>query len=456
LSHDRRPFLIALIVACAFFMDQLDGTVIATALPQMARSFHDTPVNVSIGMTAYLLTLAVFIPVSGWIADRFGARTIFGSAVLIFTLASVLCGFSGSLWQFVAARIVQGVGGAMMVPVGRLVVLRTAEKTELVRAMAFITTPGLVATVVGPPLGGFITTFATWRWIFFLNIPIGIAGLILIALFMPNPKTDVPRAFDPLGFVLSGTGLASLVYGIGLVGRPEASWSQAAIFCTVGLAVAIAAVYHALRSPAPLLDLSTLRVRTFATSTLWCGVLYRIVIGSTPFLWPLMFQISFGMSAFASGLIIIGCAVGDVSMKAVTTRILRRFGFRQVLFVNGLAIALLVTLSGMFARTTPVAIIFLVLLCVGVSRSMQFTALNALAYSDIEPAKMGAASSLASTLQQISFGLGIAFAALALHLTRDFRSSFLAVGAVALLSTLPSLRLDPRAGSAVSGHLARS
>ena len=437
-------------------MEQLDGTVIATALPQMARSFRDTPVNVSIGMTAYLLTLAVFIPVSGWIADRFGARTVFRSAVLIFTLASILCGFSDSLWQFVGARIVQGVGGAMMVPVGRLVVLRTAEKAELVRAMAFITTPGLVATVVGPPLGGFITTYATWRWIFFLNIPIGIAGLILIALFMPNPKTDVPRAFDPLGFVLSGTGLASLVYGIDLVGRPEAGWTQAAIFCAAGLFVSFAAVYHALRSPAPLLDLSTLRVPTFATSTLWCGVLYRIVIGSTPFLWALMFQISFGMSAFASGLLIIGCAIGDVSMKAVTTQILRRFGFRRVLFVNGLAITVLVTLSGMFTRATPIAIIFLVLLGVGVSRSMQFTALNALAYSDIEPSKMSAASSLAGTLQQISFGLGIAFGALALHITRDFRASFLAIGAVAFLATLPSLRLDPQAGSSVSGHLARS
>jgi len=455
-SSDRRPFLIALIVACAFFMEQLDGTVIATALPQMARSFHDNPVDVGMGMTAYLLTLAVFIPISGWMADRFGARTIFRGAISVFTVASILCGFSTSLEHFVAARIVQGIGGAMMVPVGRLVVLRTAEKHELVRAMAFITTPGLVAPVLGPPLGGFITTYATWRWIFFLNIPIGIVGLILVALFMPNPRAEEHHAFDPLEFILTGTGLASLMYGIDMVERPDANWSAASAFCAVGLIVGTIAVVHARRSPHPLVDLSTLRIPTFATATLWSGVLYRIVIGSTPFLWPLMFQISFGLTPFASGLLVIGCALGDLSMKSVTTQILRRFGFRRVLVTNGVIAAVLIALSGMFTKETPPAAIFVVLIAVGMSRSMQFTSLNALGYADVPAAKMSSASALASTLQQLSFGMGIAVGALALKLSKSFHLALLAMGCLALLSALPCIRLDPQAGAEVSGHLARS
>lgn len=437
-------------------MEQLDGTVIATALPQMARSFHDLPVNVSLGMTSYLLTLAVFIPASGWMADRFGARTIFRSAVLIFTLSSVLCGLSDTLWEFVLARILQGVGGAMMVPVGRLVVLRTATKSELVTAMAFITTPGLVATVVGPPIGGFITTYATWRWIFFLNVPLGIVGFVLIALFMPNPKAAERHAFAPVEFLLTGAGLATLMYGIDVVERPGANVPLALAFCAVGLAVGSAAILHARRNPAPLLDLAPLRVPTFTVSTLWCGVLYRMVIGSTPVLWPLMFQVGFGMSAFASGLLIIGCAIGDVSMKAVTSRILRRYGFRKILLYNGLIITILVTTSGLFTRQTPIAVIFLILLAVGVSRSMQFTSLNALAYADIPPSQMSAASALASTLQQISFGLGIAFGALALRIGGSFQIAFGAVGVAALISALTALRLSPHAGAEVSGHLKRA
>jgi EmrB/QacA subfamily drug resistance transporter len=461
--------VIALIVACAFFMEMLDGTVIATALPQMARTFHESAVNVSVGMTAYLLTLAVFIPVSGWLADRFGARTIFRSAILVFTLASVLCGFSGALWQFVAARIVQGIGGAMMVPVGRLVVLRTAKKHELVRAMAFITTPGLVAPVLGPPLGGFITTYLTWRWIFFLNVPIGIAGLVLIALYMPNPKSGEHRAFDPLGFVLTGAALASFMYGIELVGRADANLPAGLALCAAGCVVGAWAWFHLERSPKALLDLRTLRIPTYAAPMLWSGVPFRIVIGTTPFLWPLMFQIGFGLSPFVSGLLIIGCAIGDVSMKAVTTRILRRFGFRNVLIVNGVLVAAFVTAFATFSRATPIAVVFVALVAVGVCRSVQFTSLNALSYSDVPPAQMGAASSLASTLQQLSFGLGIAFGALALHgavLARggvkgtltvpDFHLAFVAVGGVALLSVAGLVRLAPHAGAEISGHPARS
>jgi hypothetical protein len=284
---------------------------------------------------------------------------------------------------------------------------------------------------------------------------------------MPNPMSDERRAFDPLGFILTGAGLASLMYGIEMVGRTDTNWPAALALCAFGFAMASGAWVHLQRSPKPLLDLSSLRVRNFSTPMLWSGIPYRIVIGSTPFLWALMFQVGFGMTPFVSGLLIIGCAAGDLSMKSVNTFVLRRFGFRNVLVVNGFLIAVFVTACAAFSRDTPLAIIVVVLVIIGMCRSLQFTSFNALAYADIPPAQMGAASSLASTFQQLSFGIGIAFGALALHgavLLRggvkgtltvdDFHFAFVAIGIIALLSALTNLRIEPHAGAEVSGHLA--
>jgi EmrB/QacA subfamily drug resistance transporter len=464
-APEGRELLVALIVAGALFMELLDGTVIATALPQMAVSFHENPVNLSIGISAFLITLAIFIPASGWMADRFGSKTVFGSAIVIFTVASVLCGSSNTLWEFTAARVLQGLGGAMMVPVGRLVVLRSSDKRDLIRNTQFITTPGLIAPVLGPPLGGFITTFANWRWIFYLNVPIGIAGLVLVALYMTNQRAAEHQRFDWLGFALCGTGLAALIFGLDQFGRPNVDFVAASTLTGGGLVVCALAVLHLRRDPYPLLDLSLFRIPTFSSATLVAGSCFRIVIGSTPFLWPLLFQVGFGMSAFLSGLVIVSCAVGDLAMKVYTVRIMRRFGFRRTLFVNGILASIAVLACALFTRSTPIVVIVAVLFVIGLSRSVQFGSFNALAYADIAPQQMSAATSLGMTIQQISFGIGIAFGAVVLHgaaalrgegagtlAIADFQIAFVAVALIAFVSALSFGRLDPYAGAHVSGH----
>src|ERR1700722_19358647 len=296
----RHAPLIPVLVAGAFFMGNLDGTVIATALPQMAQSFQVGPVSLNVGMTAYMLTLSVFIPISGWIADRFGARTVFGGAIAVFTVSSVFCGLSNGLAEFVTARVIQGIGGAMMVPVGRLVVLRSTEKQHLLRATSFITWPGLAAPVLGPPVGGFITTYASWRWIFFLNVPLGLIGIVLSALWISNNREDRNRPFDWTGFVSSAVACSTLMYGLELVGQQPTPWPEITLLLSLSLATGWLMVWHSERHPTPLISLSSLRIRTFAV-TIWGGSLFRIAISVIPFLLPLLFQIGFGLSAFRSG-----------------------------------------------------------------------------------------------------------------------------------------------------------
>jgi EmrB/QacA subfamily drug resistance transporter len=464
-GRPQRTTLVALIVSCSFFMQQLDSTIIATALPQMARSLHDTPVNLSIGLTAYLVTVAIFIPASGWTADRFGARSVFTAAIGIFTLGSLWCGLSSSIWEFTAARIAQGIGGALMVPVGRLVVLRSVEKAQLIRSMQYITIPGLVAPVLGPPLGGFITTFSSWRWIFYINLPIGAVGIALALAFMQNTRGTERRSFDVVGFLASGGGLACLMAGLSAIGRPQGEPGTALALLAVGAAVFGFAVFHALRYPHPLLDLAPLRVRTFAISNLAGGTLFRIAIGSTPLLWALLFQVVLGMSAFVSGLLVMVCTGGDLLMQAWTRQLLRRHGFRSALLVNGIIATGSMFACAFFGRGTPVPLLIAVLLWNGMARSLQFTGLSTLQYADIPPPLMSSATSLASTVQQLAMGIGVAFGALALHLSAalrgapsgafdvvDFRFAFVAVGTLALLSVAQIFRLAPHAGAETSGH----
>ena len=332
-------------------MENLDGTVIATALPQMGRSFHVSPVDLNMGMTAYLLMLAVFIPISGWFADRFGARTVFISAIAVFTVSSILCGFSKGLWEFTLARVVQGIGGAMMVPVGRLVVLRTTEKRDLMRAIAYITWPGLVAPVVGPPIGGFITTYVSWHWIFFLNVPLGIIGMALAALWIVNVKEDDVKPFDWLGFILSGSACTTFMYGLELIGRENSSWRASSLFVACGCILGAFAVRHIRKAVAPVIDLAALKIKTFAV-VIWGGSLFRIAISVSPFLLPLMFQIGFGLNAFQSGLLMLGLFVGNLGMKTVTSPVLRQFGFRNVLLINGTISALAILACAALTRLT--------------------------------------------------------------------------------------------------------
>jgi EmrB/QacA subfamily drug resistance transporter len=461
-SGDRSQ-LIAFIVAVAFFMENLDGTAIATALPQIALSFGVSPAHLSIGITAYLVTLAIFIPISGWIADRFGARTVFGVAIAVFTVASVFCGVSTGLTQFILARILQGIGGAMMVPVGRLVVLRSTPKNQLIRAIATITWPGLIATVIGPPVGGFITTYFSWNWIFLINVPIGLAGIALVAKFVTNFRSEKRQPLDLPGFLLGAACLSCLMYGVELLGREDADWLMAALFLLLSLVFGWFTIHQERRIEWPIFDFSLLKIPTYAVPLL-AGSLTVVAIGAAPFLLPLMFQAGFGMSPFESGLLVLVYAAGNLLMKTVTTRTLQRFGFRPVLLTNTPLIALFAIACGLLAPNTPVPVIAAVLLGAGLVRSLQFTALNTLAFSDIPVHGMSSASMMYSTIQQLAFGIGIAFAAVTLRFasiiqghvheyqTSDFRIAFGLVAAVALLSLPPYWRLKRNAGAVVSGQ----
>jgi EmrB/QacA subfamily drug resistance transporter len=461
----RHSSSIAVLVAGAFFMENLDGTVIATALPQMAQSFHVGPVSLNVGMTAYMLTLAVFIPISGWIADRFGARTVFGGAIAVFTVSSVFCGLSNGLAEFVTARVVQGIGGAMMVPVGRLVVLRSTEKQHLLRATAFITWPGLVAPVLGPPVGGFITTYASWRWIFFLNVPLGLIGIVLSALWISNDREDRNRPFDWTGFLSSALACSTLMYGLELVGQQPTPWPEITLLLSVSLATGWLMVWHSKRHPTPLISLSSLRIRTFAV-TIWGGSLFRIAISVIPFLLPLLFQIGFGLSAFRSGLLVLAVFAGNLGMKTVTTPVIRRFGFRKVLLVNGLLTALSLFACAFLTPEMPTPVIAAILFFGGLCRSMQFTSLNTLGFADIPSGQMSAATTFASMVQQMTMGMGVAAGAIALRIAAllrhgsasnptipDFHLAFVLIGLVALVSVLDFLKLEATAGGVVSGHV---
>lgn len=464
-----RTRLTALIVACALFMQNLDGTVVATALPAMAATFGSDPLHMNVALTSYLLSLAVFIPVSGWIADRYGARQVFRVAIGVFTVGSVLCGMATSLPFLVAARIVQGIGGAMMVPVGRLVLLRTVQKNQLVAAMAWLTTPALIGPVVGPPLGGFLVSYADWRWIFDINVPIGILGIVLVTRYVPDVREPSPGRLDGVGLLLSGVALACLMFGFETAGR-----GMLPVPATVGLILAGAAAaagywWHAAsfrrQGRDPLLDLSLLRIPTFAISVT-AGSLFRIGVGAVPFLLPLMLQLGFGLSAAESGMITFASALGAIAMKPAAQFALRTFGFRMTLSWNGAFSAVLVGAMGLFRPAWPAMALYAVLIGGGFLRSLQFTAYNTIAYADIPRGRMSAATSLYSTLQQISLTLGITVGAAALEFATvlsgragpglwDFSVAFLTVAAFSLLAAPLSFRLPDTAGDELSGHRGR-
>ena len=456
----RQSAIIALLVAGALFMEQLDGTVIATALPQMAQSFGVAAVDLNIGMSAYLLTVAVFIPASGWVTDRFGARTVFALAIVTFTLSSVLCAASGTLSQFTAARVLQGIGGAMMVPVGRLIVLRNTEKQHFVRMIAYLTWPALTAPVVGPPLGGLITTYSSWHWIFLLNVPLGVAGLGLALILIPNTRGESRGGFDWSGFALTGLASFSLMYGLEAIGRGRIDWYIAAPLLCTGLGAGIYAVRHALRIAHPLLDLTAFRVPSFAI-TVGGGVLFRTAVSAVPFLLPLMFQLAFGLSPLDSGLLLLAVFAGNLGMKPATTTVLGRFGFRRTLIWNGVLAIATVFACGLLTATTPTAVTLAVLFLSGLSRSMQFTTINALSFCDLDQPRMSGANTLFSMLQQMGNALGVAGGAIMLRaaaLTHagdagtpatDFHIAFWAIGLVGLIGVWHFRRLAPDVGAAL-------
>jgi len=413
----------------------------------MAKSFSVSPNQLSLGMAAYMLALAVFIPISGWIADRFGSRTVFASAIAVFTVASILCGISNGLLEFTAARVLQGMGGAMMVPVGRLIVVRSTEKSQLMQAISTLTWPGIIAPVVGPPIGGFITTYASWRWIFLLNVPLGIACIVLVLRLVRNERSSERRPLDSLGFVLSALALSCLLYGTERAGAETSGFLEPLALIAASVLIGWIAVSYAARCRHPLIDFTTMRVPTFSVTVL-TGSVSRVAINAVPYLLPLMFQIGFGMSAFHSGMLLLASAAGNLGMKALTTPILKRYGFRTVALVDVSLVALFTAACGWFSPQVPLAFILLILFLYGLTRSLQFTTLATLAYADIPPAQMSAASTLWSATQQMMNGMGIAFGALALRLAMtarggdghyllvDFRWAFILAAGLALISLI--------------------
>jgi EmrB/QacA subfamily drug resistance transporter len=449
-----------MIVACALFMENLDGTVISTSLPAIAADLHEDPIALKLALTSYLLSLAVFIPASGWVADRFGTRTVFRAAIVVFTLGSISCGLSHSLEGFVLARIGQGVGGAMMVPVGRLLLLRSVERHNLVRALAYLTLPALLGPMLGPPVGGFITTYFHWRYIFWINVPIGVLGVALVTAFIADIRESHVRPLDIPGFFLSAVGLSSVVFGLTILGRGFLPASQTIALIVFGMAVLAVYVVHARRTPAPIIDLSLLSITTFRVSVTG-GSLFRIGIGALPLLLPLMLQISFGMSPLGSGLTTFVAAAGAMAMKATAAPILNTFGFKRVLVANAIVGGLFIAANAVFTPATPTAVILGILLVGGYFRSLEFTGINAIAYADVEQDRLSRAVSFASVAQQLSISIGVALGAGVVQILRarhgggalelgDFHWAFVAVAVVTTLSAWSFIRLPANAGASLS------
>lgn len=456
------PRIIPLVVASALFMENTDSTVIATSLPAMAADLGEDPVILKLAFTTYLLALTVFIPISGWCADRFGARNVFRAAIAVFTLGSIACGLSTSLEGLIAARALQGVGGAMMVPVGRLIILRTVSKSEMVAALATLTIPALLGPVLGPPLGGFITTYFHWRWIFWINVPVGVLGMTLATIHMPDIREEGVAPLDGLGFVLSGLGLSTLVFGATVVGRDILPSYGAPALIATGIVLTTLYIVHARRRTRPILDLNLLKFPTFRSGVMG-GSLFRIGIGAIPFLLPLMLQLGFKLTPFQSGSLTCAAALGALAMKFSAARILKRFGFRSVLVFNAVVAAGFLAIQGLFTPETPHLLILAVLLAGGFFRSLQFTSLNALAYSDIPTRDMGSATSFYSVAQQLSLAAGVVCAASVLEVAQylrgdltltveDFSLAFFTVALISALSLFSHVRLAPDAGAEVSGR----
>jgi EmrB/QacA subfamily drug resistance transporter len=454
----RRGLLVTLLVATAFIMDQLDGTILANAAPSIAAAFGVPPTRIAEAITAYLITLAVLIPLSGWVADRFGARRVFCCAVAIFTIASGLCAASQSLEMLIGMRVLQAAGGALMVPVGRLVVLRAAPKSDLIRAIAYLTWPALVAPVVAPVLAGYFSTYLSWRWIFLVNLPIGVVVFAWAALVMPAERLATPHRLDVWGVLLSVACFGSLTYLAAIVSRERIPPTLAAVTLVVAVGSGVVGVRHLLRTPGPLLNLRVLRVRTFRLTHAG-GSVFRSAVLGLPFLLPLMFQVGFGWSPVKAGAVVLFVFVGNIAIKPASTTLLRRFGFRSVLVTAITVMVLGIAGCALLTATTPLAVVALLLAVGGASRSMGFTAYNTIAFSDIPAREMPAANTLASTVQQLALGFGVAASSLAIRVgeagadsaTAPYRIALLLLAAATAFSVIEAWRLPHDAGTNIGG-----
>ena len=456
--------LIPLIVATALFMENMDSTVIATSLPAIAVDIDANPLTLKLAITSYLLSLAVFIPASGWTADRFGARMVFSLAVAVFMVGSIGCAMSSSVTDFVIARIVQGMGGAMMTPVGRLVLLRSIDKSALVNAMAWVTVPALVGPVIGPPLGGFITTYFSWHWIFLINIPIGLLGIFMAMRYIDPIRSDDPERFDLYGLVLAGIGLAGIAFGLSVAGLNLLPWTVVAALVAIGAISMTLYVIHARRTASPVLDFALLRLPTMRASIIG-GFMFRLGIGALPFLLPLLMQVGFGLSPFQSGLVTFASAVGAMGMKTLAARIIRTFGFRNMMTINAVVSSVFLAACALFTATTPLLLIMIILVVGGFFRSLQFTAINTVAYAEVEPPQMSRATTLVSVNQQLAVSAGVAIGAFCVESTMlvrhvqeldatVFAPAFLVVAFISALSAYFFWQMPDDAGHEISGRKA--
>ena len=450
------------VVATTLFMEQLDSTIVNTAVPAMAASLHVTPLSLKAVVSSYILSLAVCIPISGWMADRFGTRRVFGIAVAVFTLASVLCGLAQNVPMLIASRMLQGAGAAMMMPVGRLAVVRTFPKSELLVAMNFVIVPALIGPLLGPTLGGLIVHWFSWREIFFVNVPVGLVALTLIYRHMPNYQSTEARPLDVIGLVLFGTGTALLSWLLEIFGEHQIDMTSAGVLLAIALSLLGAYLLHSRQTAFPLLRLALFRVRTFRVSVMG-GFVTRLGIGGLPFLLPLLYQLGLGLPAWQSGLLMMPSVLAALVMKFMISRILRKFGYRRVLIVNTLAIGLTICMFALVVPGTPLALIVLLGLTQGFFNSLQFSSMNTMTYADIDPNDQSMASTLASTLQQLSLSFGLACGSLVagwylgklsqtdqLAVTSALHHAFLTLGVITILSSISFWTLRPEDGASVS------
>ena len=457
------PRIVPMILAFAFFMEMMDSTVIATSLPAIAGDIGVSPITLKLALTSYLVALGVFIPISGWMADKFGAKNIFRIALLVFVLGSVACSMSSSLPEFVIARFLQGIGGSMMTPVGRLVLVRAVPKNEFVSAMTWLTIPGLIGPMAGPPLGGFITTYFSWHWIFLINVPIGLLGIWLSSIYLPEvPPRETPKLDWP-GFFLSGIAAAGIVFGLSVISLPALPPIVGIAATALGVVTLVLYIRHARRVPNPILTLKLFRDPVFRLSIIG-GTIFRVANGAQPFLMPLMLQMGFGLNPFHSGLITFAGAFGAMSTKFLATRALAAYGFRDTMVVAAAGGAAMIGIAVFFTPETPIWLIIVSLYLAGFMRSFLFTSSNSLNFTSIAESDASQATSISSVFQQIATALGVAVAGLILEAggwwsgeTLSLFSFHLAFGVTALLSAVSLFFIVPLprdAGADVSGHRA--
>jgi EmrB/QacA subfamily drug resistance transporter len=453
-------FIVPLIVACAMFMENIDATILVTSLPVLARDLGQDPISLKLAVTSYVVGLGIFIPICGWVADRFGARTVFRAAIVVFIAGSLFCAAANSLVTLVLARFVQGIGGAMMVPVGRIIIFRSIPKSEFLRAVNYLTVPALLGPLVGPLLGGFITTYFNWRLMFFINVPIGIFGIYLTNKHITNETENAPDRLDWVGFALAAPGAALFMLGLSLVDGGLVSVGSAISMVLVGVTLMLVYWFYSHRVERPVLDLRFLKIPTFHAAVLG-GALFRMCLGATPFLLPLALQEGLGMTPFQAGMITCASAFGGFFMKVVALKVLSRFGFRTVLMFNAALAACAIASYGLFAPGVATWVIWMVVLLGGFFPSLQFTSLNALAYADIDREDVGRATSVASVIQQVSLGLGVTIGGIALQISHtlqghptivwtDFWPAFLVVALLSISSIPVTAKLPLGSGSEIS------